>query len=94
MLVGQDWGCTAEYPQIIVNVEAINDGVDCGYCDNADLFPTDIHLGELFKVLHYDDIVGTKYDDLFFKNLVLEYRVKGSSGDSHQEWMKRDLKFF
>ena len=94
MLVGQDWGCTAEYPQIIANVEAMNDGVDCRYCDNADLFPTDIHLAELFKVLHYDDIVGTKYDDLFFTNLVLGYRVKGSSGDCHQEWMKRDLKFF
>ena len=65
-----------------------------GYCDNADLFPTDIHLAELFKVLHFDDIVGTKYDDLFFTNLVLGYRVKGSSGDCHQEWMKRDLKFF
>ena len=95
LLVGQDWGCPKDYPVILSNVEAMNKGFDCKYTDNhAELFQTDNNLVELFKSIGYDDIRNKNYSDLFFTNLVLGFRTKGSSQGCVASWIKKDLGFF
>lgn len=95
LLVGQDWGCPKDYPGILSNVEAMNKGFDCKYADNhAELFQMDNNLAELFKIIGYEDIKNNNYRDLFFTNLVLGYRTKGSSQGCVASWIKKDLAFF
>ena len=94
LVVGQDWGCPARYPKTIANIEAMNHGDDWNYFVPDKAFIADVHLAELFRELGYDDIIGTKYDDLFFTNLVLGYRTRKSSGNCKPEWIEKDLPFF
>lgn len=94
LVVGQDWGCPARYPKTIANIDAMNHGGDWNYFVPDEAFLADVHLAELLRELGYDDIIGTKYDNLFFTNLVLGYRTRKSSGNCKPEWIEKDLPFF
>lgn len=92
MLVGQDWGC-ANDPQSISNIKAMNRGEEGGYFSGK-VFDTDINLNRLFESIGYHDIINNRYQDLFFTNLSLGYRSKGTSGNLKDTWLKHDYEFF
>lgn len=94
IFVGQDWGCPDNFPRTIANIDAMNHGAAWRYFASNEAFLTDTHLAELFKEISYDDIINTQYSDLFFANIVLGYRIHGSSGDCKEEWIEHDLDYF
>ena len=96
MLVGQDWGCPWDSAShaVIENVRQINCGHSISYMDKNDN-ETDKNLIRLFDSIGYDvSATGTQYNDLFFTNLVMGYRKKGSSGNFKSAWAKHDAPYF
>jgi len=95
LLVGQDWGCPYDSANEVVvkNIKEINAGNASNYCI-GNISDTDRNLGVLFESIGYHDIINNKYSDLFFTNLSLGYRCKGTSGNLKDTWLKRDYKHF
>lgn len=96
LLVGQDWGSPADNPAIMNTIQQINLGKHLLYMDHHTSSPTDTNLVELFAELGYsinkDDIHN---EDLFFTNLILGYRDKGTSGGYQPKWLTPgDQEFF
>lgn len=92
MLVGQDWGAIDD-AQIISNVRNMNSGLEYGYFGKR-IYDTDRNLNSLFESIGYHDIISNRYPDLFFTNLSLGYRSRGTSGNLKDTWLKHDYEFF
>lgn len=96
LLVGQDWGCTSDSNSSILmnNIAKMNQGINANYLDGVNVCITDKNLIALFESIGYKDISRIKYDDLFFTNLCLGYRNKGTSGGLKAKWINRDRGYF
>lgn len=95
LLVGQDWGCPTDEQgrKLIENIRVMKAGKDVCYA-GIDLSRTDSNLKDLFETIDYQDIIHKQYSDLFFTNLALGYRSKGTSGNLKKSWLKHDYDFF
>ena len=95
MLVGQDWGSTADSSdQYMAQFSAINTGECTSYwLDGSSI--TDKNLILLFSSIGYDISSGAPWHpDLFFTNFVLGYRNKGFSGKFSSYWLNESKDFF
>lgn len=96
LLVAQDWGALPvgqarfDYEKKLI---AIKNGDNVSYYEKNQ-FDTDDNLVELFKVLGYKAIDKHLYDDLFFTNFCLGYRIGNSSGEMTKDFMMHDAKNF
>lgn len=93
LLVGQDWGCAFDdnFDKFKRCIEHINRGDnDIDYAEHTTSL-TDVQLIDLFKILGYD--LHQRNNDLFFTNLALGYRKKGSSGGQVKEYLEKDVKY-
>lgn len=101
-MVGQDWGCPFNEAEDIlkkkidtIKKQEMDPSKDstCHYFDEENLdrmdFKTDQNLKELFFEVDskYKDLFHTRYDDLYFTNLSLGYRSKGTSGNFKRSWV-------
>lgn len=97
LVVGQDFGCPfgsafgneADYLQSIGKTE--QDG-GLHYFDiygDKKISATDVNLAALFRSLGcgYDNVIGQRYDDIFFTNICLGYRNDGNSGGFKKSWI-------
>ena len=99
ILFGQDWGCpfdgeetNLQYKVRTIKKQALSVKEDDRnhYFDNEEkVYETDINLRELFASLDmgYDDILTRRYEDLYFTNMCLGYRNKGTSGKFIHKWI-------
>ena len=96
LLVAQDWGALPvgqarfDYEKKLI---AIKNGDNVSYYEKNQ-FDTDDNLVELFKVLGYEAIDKHLYDDLFFTNFCLGYRIGNSSGKMTKDFMMHDADYF
>lgn len=97
LVLGQDFGCPfggafgeeADYIETIRKTE--QDG-GLHYFDvygDKKISVTDINLAALLKSLDrgYDDVIGRRYDDIFFTNVCLGYRNDKNSGAFQKSWI-------
>lgn len=97
LVLGQDFGCPfgsafgeeADYVEMIRKTE--QDG-GLHYFDvygDKRISVTDINLAALLKSLDcgYDDVIGQRYDDIFFTNVCLGYRNNKNSGAFQKVWI-------
>ena len=95
MLVGQDWGSSADAAKdYMAQFAEINAGSRSSYwLDGASI--TDNNLIELFSSIGYDVSSEAPWNpDLFFTNFVLGYRNKGFSGNFQMRWLNENTQFF
>ena len=103
LVIGQDFGCPfgsafgneTEYLKLIRKTE--KDG-GLHYFDidsDKKMSATDVNLDALFRSLGcgYDNVIGQRYDDIFFTNICLGYRNNGNSGDFKKSWITDAEKF-
>lgn len=93
LLVGQDWGCPSENEDLVSNIKEIEKNSQTPYVGD-EVSVTDRNLSILFDTIGYQDILNNRYEDLFFTNLCLGYRSKGTSGNLKKSWLRRDYGFF
>ncbi|MBR5595871.1 MAG: ADP-ribosylglycohydrolase family protein [Lachnospiraceae bacterium] len=93
VLLGQDWGCAFDknFEKFKTKIETMNNGESVDYLEGTS-FDTDKNLEKLFKVLGYSDLHQNN-EDLFFTNLALGYRAKGSTGNTNKKWFEKDAKY-
>ena len=93
VLLGQDWGCAFDknFEKFKTKIEAMNTGKSVDYLEGTS-FDTDKNLKKLFEVLGSYDLQQNN-EDLFFSNLALGYRAKGSTGNTNKKWFERDAKY-
>lgn len=97
LVLGQDFGCPfggafgeeADYIKAIQNTE-MDGGLH--YFDiygDRKISVTDLNLAALLKSLDcgYENVIGQRYDDLFFTNVCLGYRSSKNSGAFHRSWI-------
>ena len=79
MLVGQDWGCPWDTPSVATmkNVYDMNCENAVSYMRGNDSI-TDRNLIQLFRTIGFD--ILSDNPKLFFTNLVMGYRLQGTSG--------------
>ena len=97
LVIGQDFGCPfgGSFGNITDYQKVIQDTEQDGGLHYFDVFgdkkksATDENLAELFRSLGrgYDDLIGQRYDDLFFTNICLGYRNIGNSGGFKKSWI-------
>lgn len=96
LLVGQDWGCPFDpsSSSTMSNIREMNAGKQVSYMlENKSI--TDQNLICLFREIGYDiSTPQVRNKNLFFTNLVLGYRTKGSSGGFRKSWAKHDAPYF
>ena len=93
LVVGQDWGCPSGEEALINNIKEIEKDDSVPYIVGKPS-PTDSTLAYLFERVLCRDILNNRFDDLFFTNLCLGYRTKGTSGNLKKSWLKKDYEFF
>ena len=93
MLVGQDWGCPWDTPSVATmkNVCDMNCGKVVSYMRRNDSI-TDKNLIQLFRTIGFD--ILSDNPKLFFTNLVMGYRLQGTSGGFKATWANADAPFF
>ena len=93
MLVGQDWGCPWDTPSVATmkNVCDMNCGKVVSYMRRNDSI-TDRNLIQLFHTIGFD--ILSDNPKLFFTNLVMGYRLQGTSGGFKTAWANADAPFF
>lgn len=99
MVAGQDWGQGNNKAGLKFreNAEKMNRNQECSIfsgLEEKEMFPTDQNLIRLFKSMNlgYDSIERRQYEDLFFTNICLGYRVHGSSGNFRKLWREHEEK--
>ena len=93
MLVGQDWGCPWDTPSVATmkNVCDMNCENAVSYMRGNDSI-TDRNLIQLFRTIGFD--ILSDDPKLFFTNLVMGYRLQGTSGGFKATWANADAPFF
>ena len=91
MLVGQDWGCPKTSVETMKNVCDMNCGKAVSYMRGNDSI-TDRNLIQLFRTIGFD--ILSDDPKLFFTNLVMGYRLQGTSGGFKTAWANADVPFF
>lgn len=97
LVVGQDFGCPfgssfgneAEYQELIRKTEQDGGLHYFDFFGDKKLSATDVNLAALLRSLGrgYDNVIGQRYDDLFFTNICLGYRNIGNSGGFKRSWI-------
>lgn len=90
LLVAQDWGnpFLESNKLFMERIKKINDGdKTTSYFGDDKIYITDKNLIELFKVLGYENIKDKRYDELFFTNFCLGYRIGKQNGGMTKEIM-------
>lgn len=98
LLVAQDWGnpFKDENKYFMERIKKMNDGDKTAsyFVDDDKIYITDKNLAELFEVLGYKNIMTQRYDDLFFTNLCLGYRIGKEEGGMTDELLTHDSEKF
>lgn len=98
LLVAQDWGnpFKDENKYFMERIQKMNNGDKTAsyFVDDDKIYITDKNLAELFEVLGYKNIMTQRYDDLFFTNLCLGYRIGKEGGGMTDELLTHDSKKF
>lgn len=94
LVVGQDWGSIQpefcrKFIDNIISERPYFVGFDKDYIKARDT--TDYNLKEIFKAYDYQDLFRTRYDDLFFTNLIPGFRDGDVSGGNASSWLKQEL---
>lgn len=99
LVVGQDWGNLKGNSQQLENIRKINASMSDGkepvqYFDGINIekakFITDCNLCRLFYEVFKYDILNNRYDNLFFTNFCLGYRIGKSTGGMSLSQMEND----
>lgn len=93
LVVGQDFGCPFDYEaNYLKYIRKTEQDGELNYFDifgDKKISATDVNLATLLRSLGrgYDDVIGQRYDDIFFTNLCLGYRNDGNSGGFKKSWI-------
>lgn len=97
LVVGQDFGCPfgsafgneADYLKVIHKTQQDGGLYYFEIFGDKKKSTTDENLAELLRSLGrgYDNVIGQRYDDIFFTNICLGYRNDGNSGGFKNSWI-------
>lgn len=97
LVIGQDFGCPFRgafgvEADVIEYIHKTEQDGELHYFDvfgDKKLSVTDDNLASLLRSLGrgYDDVIGQRYDDLFFTNVCLGYRNDKNSGGFQTSWI-------